>query len=217
MGSSKGKPKSDPDDPTVLSDVFFRIGGAHVGKATTSLVVNSSNVILDDIWAWRADHGTGVGWTVNTADTGVVVNGDNVTAYGLFVEHYQKTETIWNGNGGTVIFFQNEMPYDSPSQAAWSASPGHPGFPALAVANPVTSFAGYSMGSYSFFNQGVDIFSANAFEVPDTLAAGSLHDLLTIFLDAVNGKGGILNVVNDTGGSSTVANPGVPVTVVSYP
>ncbi len=135
VGSPKGKPKSDPDDPTVLSDVFFRIGGAHVGKATTSLVVNSGNVILDDIWAWRADHGTGVGWTVNTADTGVVVNGDDVTAYGLFVEHYQKTETIWNGNGGTVIFFQNEMPYDPPSQAAWSASPGHPGFPALAVAD----------------------------------------------------------------------------------
>ncbi len=57
-----------------------------------SLEVNSDNVILDDIWAWRADHGNGVGWTVNTADTGVVVNGDDVTAYGLFVEHYQKTE-----------------------------------------------------------------------------------------------------------------------------
>src|SRR5205807_3705689 len=67
-------------DPTVIQDVFFRIGGAGVGKATTSLVVNSNDTILDDIWAWRADHGTGVGWTVNTADTGVGVNGTNVTA-----------------------------------------------------------------------------------------------------------------------------------------
>ena len=57
----------------------------------------------------------------------------------------------------------------------------------------------------------------NAFEVPTTLPAGSLHDLLTIFLDASVGKGGILNVVNDTGGPSTIANPDVPVTVVSYP
>ena len=105
-------------------DVFFRIGGATPGKATTSLVVNSDNVILDDIWAWRADHGTGVGWTTNTADTGVIVNGDNVTAYGLFVEHYQKYEVIWNGNNGTDIFFQNEMPYDVPSQAAWMEAPG---------------------------------------------------------------------------------------------
>ena len=101
---------SDQNDPTLLSDVFFRIGGATAGKATVSLVVNSDNVLLDDIWAWRADHGNGVGWTSNTADTGVIVNGNNVTAYGLFVEHYQKYEVIWNGNGGTDIFFQNEMP-----------------------------------------------------------------------------------------------------------
>ncbi len=54
-------------------------------------------MILDDIWAWRADHGNGVGWTDNVGDTGVVVNGDHVTAYGLFVEHYEKYEVIWNG------------------------------------------------------------------------------------------------------------------------
>mgnify|MGYP003694293819 CR=1 FL=1 len=85
------------------------------------------------------------------------------------------------------------------------------------VADGVTSFSGYGMGSYSFFNQGVDIFAANAYEVPTTLPPASLHDLLTIFLDPSVGKGGILNVVNDTGGSSTIANPDVPVTVVSYP
>ena len=215
-----GKPhshKSDLADPTSLQDVFFRIGGATPGRATTSLIVNSDDVILDDIWAWRADHGNGVGWTSNTADTGVIVNGDNVTAYGLFVEHYQKYEVIWNGQNGQVIFFQNEMPYDPPSQAAWMEAPGVDGWAALKVADDVTSFSGYGMGSYSFFNQGADIFAAHAFEVPTTLPAGSLHDLLTIFLDPSHGKGGILHVVNDTGGSSTIANPDVPVTVVSYP
>jgi hypothetical protein len=206
----------DASDPTTLSDVFFRIGGAQAGSATTSLVVNSNNVILDDIWAWRADHGNGVGWTTNTADTGVVVNGDNVTAYGLAVEHYQKYEVIWNGNGGTDIFFQNEMPYDPPSQAAWSEAPGVDGWAAFKIANTVTSFSGYGMGSYSFFNQGVSIYAANAFEVPSTLPAGSLHDLFTIFLSTA-GSGGILNVVNNTGGSSTAANPDTPVAVVSYP
>ena len=209
--------KSDPNDPSLLSDVFFRIGGATPGKATVSLVVNSDNVILDNIWAWRADHGNGVGWTDNTADTGVIVNGDNVTAYGLFVEHYQKYEVVWNGNGGTEIFFQNEMPYDPPSQADWMEAPGVDGWAAFKVANTVTSFKGYGMGSYSFFNQGVNIFAANAFEVPVTLPKASLNDLLTIFLDANKGSGGILNVINGTGGSSTIANPDVPVTVVSYP
>jgi hypothetical protein len=209
--------KSDPNDPTLLSDVFFRIGGATPGKATISLVVNSDNVILDDIWAWRADHGNGVGWTDNTADTGVIVNGDNVTAYGLFVEHYQKYEVMWNGNGGTEIFFQNEMPYDPPSQADWTEAPGVDGWAAFKVANTVTSFKGYGMGSYSFFNQGVTIYAANAFEVPVTLPTASLNDLLTIFLNAAQGSGGILNVINGTGGSSTSANADVPVTVVSYP
>jgi len=217
IGSRDGQNESDDGDPSALQDVFFRIGGAAPGKATASLVVNSDNVILDDIWAWRADHGNGVGWTVNTADTGVVVNGDNVTAYGLFVEHYQKYEVIWNGDGGNVVFFQNEMPYDPPSQAAWMEAPGVDGWAAFKVSSEVERFTGYGMGSYSFFNQHVNIYAAHAFEVPDILPPSSLHDLLTIFLDAKNGSGGILHVVNDTGGSSTIANPDVVVPVVSYP
>jgi hypothetical protein len=209
--------KGDAEQPTSLSDVFFRIGGATPGKATTSLVVNSDNVLLDNLWVWRADHGNGVGWDLNTADTGVIVNGNNVTAYGLFVEHFQKHETIWNGNSGTVIFFQNELPYDPPSQAAWQQPNGVNGWAALKIADGVKSFSGYGMGSYSFFNKGVDIFAANAFEVPASLPPGSMHDLLTIFLDPANGRGGITNVINNTGGSSTIANADIPVAVVSFP
>ena len=217
VGSGHARSDNDATDPSALHDVFFRIGGATPGKATTALIVNSDNVILDDIWSWRADHGSGVGWTANTADTGLIVNGDNVTAYGLFVEHYQKYNVIWNGNGGTDIFFQNELPYDVPNQAAWMEAPDVDGWAAFKVGPGVTRFNGYGMGSYSFFNQGVDIFAANAFEVPATLPAGSLRDLLTIFLDVVHGSGGILNVVNGIGGSSTKANPDTPVTVLSYP
>jgi len=218
IGGEHGR-RSDPKNPTALQDVFFRIGGPHVGKATVSLEVNSDNVILDDIWAWRADHGNAgtVGWTINTARNGVIVNGDNVTATGFFVEHYQQFNVIWNGNGGKVVFFQNELAYDPPSQAAWMEAPGVNGWAALKVSDRVKTFNGYGMGSYSFFNHGVDIFAANAFEVPTTLAPGSLHNLLTIFLDPTNGKGGIQNVVNGVGGSSTAANPSVAVTVVNYP
>src|SRR5438132_10641318 len=95
VGSGHARSDQEASDPTALQDVFFRIGGAEPGSATRSLVVNSDNVILDDIWAWRADHGNGVGWSSNTADTGVIVNGNNVTTYGLFVEHYQKYQLIW--------------------------------------------------------------------------------------------------------------------------
>jgi len=211
-GSGK---KSSAADPTAIQDVFFRIGGPHVGKATTSLVVNSDNVILDDIWAWRADHGTGVGWTSNTADTGLIVNGDDVTATGLFVEHYQKTEVVWNGERGRTVFFQNEMPYDVPNQAAWSHD-GVDGFAAYQVSRKVKKHEAWGLGSYSFFNQGVDIFADNAFLVP-TRGGVRMHDMLTIFLDPSKGKGGIRNVINGIGGSSTIANADVPVTVVDYP
>ena len=220
VGKNPGRNhRSDPANPTALQDVFFRIGGPNVGKADISLEVNSDNVILDDIWAWRADHGNAgtVGWDINTARNGVIVNGDNVTATGFFVEHYQQHNVIWNGEGGKVVLFQNELAYDPPSQAAWMQAPGVNGWSALKVADSVTTFTGYGMGSYSFFNQGVDIYADNAYEVPSTLAPGSLHNMLTIFLDPAKGKGGILNVINGIGGSSTIANPSTPVTVVDYP
>jgi hypothetical protein len=216
---SVGTPAPSPasaSSPDLIQDIFFRIGGAELGKATVSFLDNANNSIIDDVWAWRADHGNGVGWTSNVADTGLIVNGNDVTAYGLFVEHYQKNEVIWNGQGGTEVFFQNEMPYDPPSQAAWMASPGVDGYPAFLVSSNDSSFRGYGMGSYSFFNQGVNVFAANAFQVPASLPPSSLHDLLTVFLSTA-GFGGILNVVDGTGGSSTAANPDVPVNVVSYP
>jgi hypothetical protein len=215
VGSQPGPGRADPADPTRVQDVFFRIGGATAGQASVSLVVNSSQVILDDIWAWRADHGKGVGWTDNVGDTGVVVNGDDVTAYGLFVEHYQKDEVIWNGKRGTDIFFENEMPYDPPSQAAWMANPTTDGYPAFFITHRAAGFRGYGMGSYSFFDKGMPIFATNAFETaspPDS----ELHDLFTIFLSTA-GSGGIDHVVNGTGRSSTAANPDAAVDVLSYP
>jgi hypothetical protein len=215
VGVPSAHENAPSDDPTSLHDVFFRIGGAAPGRATVSLVINSDNVILDDIWAWRADHGQFVGWTTNTADTGLIVNGNNVTAYGLFVEHYQKTEVIWNGDNGTDVFLQNEMPYDPPAQAAWRESPDVDGFSAFKLGDAVTHFHGYGMGSYCYFSQGVAIYASDAFEVPPTLPPASLQNLFTIFLAA--GSGGIRNVINGQGGSYTAGNPHGPVTVSSYP
>jgi hypothetical protein len=197
-------------DPTTIQDVFFRIGGAGPGSATTSLVVNNADTIIDHIWAWRADHGSGVGWTTNTADTGLIVNGVNVTAYGLFVEHYQKYEVIWNANGGRTYFFQNEMPYDPPNQAAWRA--GARGYAAYKVADSVTSHEGWGLGSYCFFNVDPTIVADRGFEVPNT-AGVRLHDVLTVSL---GGVGVIANVVNTTGGPAQ-GTATVPSNLVSYP
>ena len=161
-----GSTANNASNPVSVDDVCFRIGGAEAGSATTSFVDDSNNSIIDDVWAWRADHGTGVGWTANTATNGLIVNGNNVSAYGLAVEHYQGYEVEWNGQGGEVLFFQNENPYDVPSQSAWMSSSTQDGYPAFYVPNSVTSFTGYGMGSYSYFDQGVAIENAMAFQVP---------------------------------------------------
>ena len=206
-------------DPDLIQDVFFRIGGAETTpvSATVSLLDNASNSIIDNIWAWRADHGNAVGWTVNKADTGVVVTGDNVAAYGLAVEHYQKNEVIWSGQGGTDIFFQNEMPYDPPSQSAWMASPTQDGYPAFLVTGNVRSFQGYGMGSYIVFIQtSATLFADEAFQAPDTPGV-QFHSLLAVYL---GGSGGDKSIINGVGGPVTsTSNPGVgtPVDLVSYP
>ncbi|MGA5300199.1 ricin-type beta-trefoil lectin domain protein [Nucisporomicrobium flavum] len=188
-------------NPTTVQDVFFRIGGMVAGKATNSLVVNTNNTIIDHTWAWRADHGNGIGWTTNTADNGLTVNGDNVLATGLFVEHYQKNEVVWNGANGKIIFFQNEMPYDPPNQAAWMNGSQN-GYPAIKVASGVTTFEAWGLGSYCFFNVNNSVASARAFEVP-AVAGVKFHNMAAVSL---GGVGTISHIINDTGAAANPSN-----------
>ncbi|HEY4020869.1 MAG TPA: discoidin domain-containing protein [Pseudonocardiaceae bacterium] len=211
---TQGSTVSHAGDPASFDDVFFRVGGAEAGSATTSFIDNSNNSLIDDVWVWRADHGAGAGsWTSDQGATGLTVNGNNVTSYGLAVEHFQKNETVWNGQGGTVIFFQNENPYEVPNQASWMASPTQNGYPSFYIPNSVTSFQGYGMGSYSYFDQGVNIENAMAFQAPNTSGV-QFHDLLTVFL---NGSGGIQSVINGTGAAVSTSFAGQPADVVTYP
>jgi hypothetical protein len=207
-----GSTENYSSDPVTIDDDFFRIGGDIAGSVTTALIDNSNYSIIDDIWAWRADHGNAgtVGWTVNTADNGLIVNGNNVTGYGLFVEHFQQTEVEWYGNAGEDVFFQNENPYDPPSQAAWMDG-SQDGYPAFEVEPGVTTFSGYGMGSYSYFNQGVAIENAEAFEAPATSGV-VFNDILTVFL---NGSGGIESVINGTGAAVNSTNGKTDVTTYS--
>ncbi|MCU1509595.1 MAG: hypothetical protein JWQ12_1860 [Glaciihabitans sp.] len=197
-------------NPTTLNDVFFRVGGAGAGKTVTALEVNSNHVLLDDVWAWRADHGAGVGWTSNTADHGLVVNGDNVTALGLAVEHFQKSQVVWRGNGGQTIFYQSELPYDPPTQAAWMSGSRN-GYPSYEVADSVTTHSAYGLGVYSFFNVGPSIFEESAIVAPKSPNV-TFTDMVSVYL---NGNGGITHVINDVGG--TVQQGTQTSYVVSYP
>jgi hypothetical protein len=205
-------------DPDLIQDVYFRIGGAETTpvSAAVSLLDNAGDSIIDNVWAWRADHGNAVGWTVNTADTGLVVTGNDVTAYGLAVEHYQKNEVIWSGQGGTDIFFQNELPYDPPSQSAWMATPSQDGFPAFLVTPNVGTFQGYGLGSYVVFIQTTaTLFDAEAFQAPHAPGV-QFHNIFGVW---IAGSGGDNSIINGVGGPVTSTNPGKvePVDLTTYP
>lgn len=182
-------------DPTALNDFFVRVGGASVGRATQSLVVNSSDVIGDDLWLWRADHGSDVGWNDNTAANGLIVNGADVTMYGLAVEHYQQYQVTWNGNGGRTYFYQSEMPYDPPDQGSWRG--GADGYASYKVADSVTSHEAWGLGVYCFFDVDPSMVADRAIEVPDT-ANVRFHDMVTVSL---GGDGTISHIINGSGGT----------------
>ena len=214
--------KIDPANPITLSDVYFRVGGPHIGKADTALVVNSDHVLIDHTWVWRGDHGVegftnGVNgdtdrWNTNTGRTGVVVNGDDVTATGLFVEHFQRFNTVWNGERGTTVLYQNELPYDPPTQADWTRPDGTLGFAGYKVADDVTEHTLYGGGVYVFNQNNPAIVTENGFEAPEREGI-SLHHIMTVNLSA----GVITHVVNGIGDAADTTRIGAPVYLSDFP
>jgi hypothetical protein len=195
-----GSKASHAKNPVSLHDVFLRVGGAGAGRASVSLRINSNDTIVDHTWIWRADHGVNqsVGWKINTAANGLVVNGNNVTIYGLFVEHYQEFQVVWNGNGGRVYFYQSEIPYDPPDQVSYTSAPGTNGWASYKVADNVVSHEAWGLGIYSVFrNKGVVL--TRAVEVPKNPNV-KFHNVITVCIGA---NGEISNVINDTGGATT--------------
>jgi hypothetical protein len=51
-------------------------GRRRLAARWSTLEINSNDTIVDHTWIWRADHGSGVGWNLNTSANGMVVNGD---------------------------------------------------------------------------------------------------------------------------------------------
>ncbi|MFD5844604.1 coagulation factor 5/8 type domain-containing protein [Streptomyces chartreusis] len=207
----RGASRDHSANPTTVQDVFVRIGGAGAGKATTSMVINNRHTIVDHTWVWRADHGEGVGWETNRADYGVVVNGDDVLATGLFVEHFNKYDVQWNGQRGRTIFFQNEKAYDAPNQAAIQNG-SIKGYAAYRVGDGVTTHEGWGLGSYCYYNVNPSIVQHHGFAAP-VRSGVRFHNLLVVSL---GGQGQYECVINDTG-SPTSGTSTVPSTVVSYP
>lgn len=158
------------DNPISLHDIYCRVGGAVVGQTETTVTINSNYVIADHFWLWRADHGTGTEWMDGQNKHGLVVNGDHVTIYGLFNEHFQGYQTLWKGEYGRTYFYQSEIPYHPPSIEVWNDN-GKPGYASYKVMNNVHHHEAHGLGIYSFFSGEPTVSNnvrlENAMEVPD--------------------------------------------------
>jgi hypothetical protein len=208
----QGSRASHARNPISLHDVFFRVGGASVGRAKINLAVNSNDTIVDHTWIWRADHGSGVGWTQNLSANGLVVNGNNVTVYGLFVEHHQEFQVLWNGNGGRTYFYQSEIPYDPPDQASYSSAPGTNGWASYKVADSVTGHEAWGLGVYSVFRH-PNVVLTRAIEVPRKPDV-KFHHMITVALDNL---GEISNVIDDAGGPTSTGMARITPKVTEFP
>eukprot|EP00931_Biecheleriopsis_adriatica_P065663 TRINITY_DN40154_c0_g1_i1.p1 TRINITY_DN40154_c0_g1~~TRINITY_DN40154_c0_g1_i1.p1 ORF type:complete len:726 (-),score=135.67 TRINITY_DN40154_c0_g1_i1:126-2225(-) len=200
------------DDPGFLFDIFARVGGDYAEAETgTVLKISSGHVIGDHLWLWRADHarlkpGEAPGWLSKTkrsqyhvvqnyeakAQHGLEVFGDDVTMYGLQVEHFLQDQTVWHGERGQTYFYQCELPYDV-TQSSF-ADRGYAGY---VVADTVNSHTTYGVGVYSFFRD-VKVVVQQAVHAPKKDGV-RLVNSFTRFLD---GFGGMDHVVSYHNGKS---------------
>jgi len=199
VAGEPGSVESHSENPTFLFDVFVRIGGPHEGSVKSAVVINSNKVVIDHIWLWRADHGNGVGWEKNWCANGLVVNGEDVLIYGLFNEHNQEYQTLWNGNGGRVFFYQSEMPYDPPSAESWKHD-GVYGFASYKVADNVKTHEAWALGIYNYFPD-TPAVADNAIETPPHLE-GSIHNKIIFWLNG-NPESIVKSIINGKGGAVT--------------
>eukprot|EP01052_Picozoa_sp_SAG31_P016625 SAG31_NODE_1107_length_9877_cov_4.000102_9_plen_463_part_00 len=114
--SDRNGESSHRENPILLADVFARVGGPGVDpetglgppvSATVMMEINSSHVVLDNVWLWRADVRNA--HRSRDCNHSLVVNGHSVKAYGLAAEHVQSDNIVWNGESGSVYFYQAEL------------------------------------------------------------------------------------------------------------
>jgi hypothetical protein len=204
-----GAKNDHSSSPTLLADIFLRVGGYKNENvhADVCAIINSNDVIGDHFWVWRADHGRGIGWDKNTSRNGLLITGDNVTFYGLFVEHFQEYQTLWIGENGRTYFYQSESPYDPFSQDVYLSHNGTvDGWASYKVANSVDNHFAAGLGVYAVFNRtGIarnkseSVFMENAIEVPNKPGVIIKHACI---IDLSGDRGvatGIRSVVNGAG------------------
>jgi hypothetical protein len=221
------KSSNNINNPTILYDIFVRVGGYNDNVACKNMMtINQNNVILDNTWLWRADHSKfggigescksvdnpsgmvtcGIGYDKAIVDHCLIVNGDNCIVYGLQAEHALKELIMWNGNNGKIYFNQSEYPYDV--DALWN-------YPAIKIGNDIKGFEGYGLGVYSYFvkkwnKNEIGPVIDSAIVIPNN-DYNMIKSAFTAFLNPVLGNGIIKHVINNSGESTSIKNPDTPI------
>merc|ERR1711871_553555 len=193
-----GKYAGSASNPGFIHDVFGRVGGPdgmYSNPVATELMlhIRSGHVVGDNMWLWRADHTAGgiPSTQSNRVDHGIVVDGDDVTMYGLAVEHTVQDLTLWNGERGRTYFYQSELPYGV-NQSQFGNFTGY------RVADKVKSHSGWGIGVYSFFRDH-EVTVPSGIVCPPALESSFVHSVTV----KLNGHGGISHVINDKGDAVT--------------
>ena len=178
----------DAARPNILYDMYPRVGPNFTPTvyfaAYAMVQINTGYTIIENMWAWRADHDENsilVTDEHNPVTVGIQVNGDHVTTYGLASEHAIGKNVEWNGADGTVYYYQSEFAYDALQSTALE------GFDATSASN----FKGFGMGVYSYFVS-YPHDQSTAMRIPD----GTWQNALSVWL---NGFGHINYTVNELG------------------
>jgi len=192
-------------NPGRMHDVFARSGGPHMPinpQVDVMIKINSGWVIGDNLWLWRADHcdiGPVTNGT-NPALVGMIVNGNDVSMYGLAVEHVLTDGVQWNGERGSTYFFQCELPYDVPLE--WGAKK----FVGYRVGANVTQHSSHGAGVYHYFRD-FPVVVETGISAPVHLQSSFVSPLSV----GLNGLGTMKHVLNDLGGSTEGTKQGADV------
>jgi hypothetical protein len=201
------------DRPGGIFDLFVRVGGAVSGDRTRISVdymirLHSGHIVGDNLWLWRADHGalgpnekanypeiSPLFWQTEEhefrVETGAEFNGDDIHLFGLAVEHANGHQTLWNGERGSVQFYQCEFPYGAGHEFAYNEYRGYK------VGSNVTTHEVHAPGIYSNFRN-ENVVVSTAIEHPESPSV-VFHYPFTVKLD---NNGGIESVVNGMGGKA---------------
>ena len=128
-------------NPTALIDTNV------ASRAVTAEVINQDYVIHSQAEVnTSTNSSSAAAWATPDGSYGIVVNGDNVTLQGLYIEHYKKTQLTWNGDKGRIDYLVNEPPY-RPYYATpnvvpdtWKMNADFDGWPSISISDDVKKF-----------------------------------------------------------------------------